>query len=78
MKTKEIKSLLHESIENIDDEDFLLAIKQILEKKYIPTEEPELAEWQIKRIEKAKKQIKKGKYLTSEEADKIVDKWLNE
>lgn len=78
MKTQEIKSLLHESIENIDDEDFLLAIKQILEKKYVPTEEPKLAKWQVKRIEAAKKQIKKGKYLTNEQVDKLVDKWLNE
>ncbi|HLG28602.1 MAG TPA: hypothetical protein VI387_00205 [Candidatus Brocadiales bacterium] len=78
MKTKEIKSLLHESIENIDDEDFLLAMKQILERKYASSEEPKLAKWQIKRIEEAKKQIKKGTYLTNEQADKLVDKWLNE
>lgn len=78
MKVQEIKSLLHESIENINDEDFLLAIRQLLERKYVPSEEPKLAEWQIKRIEEAKKQIKKGNYLTNEQADKIVDKWLNE
>lgn len=78
MKTQKIKNLLHESIENINDEDFLLAVRQILERKYVLTEEPKLAKWQIKRIEEAKKQIKKGKYLTNEQADKIVDKWLNE
>ena len=29
-QTKELKSLLHESIENIDDESFLQTIKHIL------------------------------------------------
>ena len=76
--TKDLKSLLHESIENIDDEAFLNAIKNILDRKYEPKEKIVLTPEQEKRIEAAKKSISEGNYLTNEEADKLVAKWLNE
>lgn len=75
--TKELKSLLHESIENIDDEELLLVAKNILDRKYSPTENIELNEYQKQRIEKAKASIAKGEYLTNEQADELVTKWLN-
>ena len=52
--TKELKSLLHESIENIDDEAFLKAIKNIMDHKYQHQEKIALNPEQEKRIEKAK------------------------
>lgn len=76
--TKDLKSLLHESIENIDDEELLRAAKSILDRKYKPTTEIKLNEYQKQRIEKAKKSIAKGEYLTNEQADELVTKWLNE
>ncbi len=76
--TKELKNLLHESIENIDDEAFLKAIKNILDHKYEPQEEIALTPEQEKRIEQAKESIKQGNYLTNDQADKLVTKWLNE
>jgi hypothetical protein len=78
MKIPNIKTLLHESIENISDEDFLLAVKQIIDRKYSPSDEPELSEIQIKRIKESKEQILSGRFLTNEQADSLVDKWLNE
>ncbi len=78
MSAQSIKTLLHESIENINDEDFLLAVKQILDRKYLPTDQPQLSKEQIQRIEESKQQIKQGNFLTNEQADKIVEKWLNE
>ena len=77
-KTKELKSLLHESIENIDDESFLQTVKQILDHKYQPKKEVELSSHQKKRIDQAKKSIDQGDYLTNEQADQMVAKWLNE
>jgi hypothetical protein len=50
MNKEEIKSLLHEGIENIDDNDFLLTIKELIDHKYQTTDSPKLAEWQKKRI----------------------------
>jgi tRNA A22 N-methylase len=78
MGAQNIKTLLHESIENINDEDFLLAVKQILDRKYLPSDQPQLSKEQIQRIEESKQQIKQGNFLTNEQADKIVEKWLNE
>ena len=78
MSTEDIKGILHESIENIDDNEFLLIIKELVEHKYQPTDSPKLTEWQLKRIEESEKQIKKGEYYTDEQADKAIDKWLEE
>ncbi len=78
MNEQSIKTLLHESIENINDEDFLLAVKQILDRKYLPTNQPQLSAEQINRIEASKQQIRNGNFLTNEQADQLVEKWLNE
>ena len=78
MSTNEIKGILHESIENIDDNEFLLTIKELIEHKYQPTDFPKLAEWQLKRIEESEKQIEKGEYYTDEQVNKSIDKWLEE
>lgn len=58
--TQELKSLLHESIENIDDEELLLMAKSLLDRKYKPVEAIELNEYQKQRIEKAKASIARG------------------
>jgi hypothetical protein len=78
MKGQNIKTLLHESIENINDKDFLIAIKQILDRKYTPSDNPKLTKAQNKRIGESKEQIRNGNFLTNAQADKLVDKWLNE
>ncbi|MFZ4522762.1 MAG: hypothetical protein ACOYNC_13715 [Bacteroidales bacterium] len=78
MSTLEIKQLLHESIENIDDGEFLLAIKQIIERKYTPGVTPTLSSWQVDRIEMSKEQIKNGKTFSNHQADLLVEKWLSE
>lgn len=76
--TKELKSLLHESIENIDDKELLRAAKSLLDLKYTPAETIELHEYQKQRLEKAKAAIAKGEYLSNEQADKLAAQWLNE
>lgn len=76
--TKELKSLLHESIENIDDASFLQTIKKILDRKYEPKEEITLSPYQLKRIDEAQKSLNQGDYLTNEQADQLVTQWLNE
>lgn len=76
-QTKDLKSLLHESIENIDDEAFLQTVKNILDHKYQP-QEVTLSPSQENRIKKAKQSIDQGDYLTNEQADQMVAKWLKE
>jgi hypothetical protein len=38
----------------------------------------ELPKAQSQRIKESKEQIKQGDFLTNEQADKLVDKWLKE
>ncbi len=76
MNTVEIKTLIHEGIENIDDRDLLLSIKDLVDEKYVSMDIKKLSPWQIQRIDSAKKQIEQGNYLTNAEADKVVDEWL--
>lgn len=78
MSTEEIKTALHESIENIDDNDFLSALKQIVEKKFTLLEKPELTDWQEKRIEESYRQFEEGKTFTNHQADLLAEKWLSE
>ncbi len=78
MSTEEIKSILHEGIENIDDSEFLLAIKELVERKYNPVNITDISEYQLNRIKESEKQIEEGSFFTNEQIDKIVDKWLEE
>lgn len=78
METQNIKSLLYESIANIDDDNFLLAVKEILDRKYHVSAEPILSPYQIERIKNAKADIKAGNFLTNQQADNLVNKWLKE
>ena len=78
MKTRQIKTLLHESIENINDAALLLAVKEMLDHQYTPLANPKITQWQSDRIEESKKQIQEGKSFTEKDADDIVDQWLNE
>lgn len=78
METQNIKSLLYESIANIDDDNFLLAVKEIIDRKYSLSAEPTLSQYQINRIETSKSQIENGNFLTNKQADNLIDRWLRE
>jgi predicted transcriptional regulator len=74
MTATELKSFIHETVDNIDDEKFLEALKVIIETKFIAF--PVLAEWQINAIEESERQIEAGEFISREEADKKVEEWL--
>ena len=78
MSTEDIKSRLHEGIENIDDNEFLLTIKELIERKYNSPDFSDLSEIQLKRIKDSEEQIDNGEFYTNEQVDKIIDKWLEE
>ena len=54
-----------------------MTIKELLESQY-PQSKVKLTPAQQVRIEQSKKQIQEGKFYSSEEADSIINKWLNE
>jgi hypothetical protein len=78
MSTDEIKGRIHEGIENIDDNEFLLTIKELIERKYQSIDVPKLTKYQFKRIKESEQQVNDGDYFTDDQADKIIEKWLEE
>lgn len=78
MNAEDIKSRIHEGIENIDDNEFLLTIKELIERKYNSPDFSDLSKIQLKRIKDSEKQIDNGEFYTNEQVDKIIDKWLEE
>ena len=78
MNIDEIKQQLFEGIDNIDDNDFLMTIKELIDHKYSHTVNPKLADWQKERINQSEDQIKKGDFLTNHQANELFDKWLKE
>jgi hypothetical protein len=76
MEKKSVKSFLHESIENIHDEDFLMEIKNLVELQYNPASEFKLSYSQKKRLEQSLNQLKKEEIVSNEQADELVEKWL--
>ncbi len=76
MSSEEIKSVLHESIENIEDDDLLLSVKEIIDSKYRVASIPKVSDNQMERILESNDQIEKGNFLSNEDADKLVDEWL--
>lgn len=78
MTTKDIKTILHESIENINDKNFLEAIRIIVEPKYKTNSRLKISDKHKSFLEKSHEQITSGEYLTNDEVKKISDKWLKE
>ncbi len=78
MKTEKLKSILHESIENIDDENFLEAIRIIIESKYKTISTLNVSEKHKTYLNESEKQIEAGEFYTNEEVKKISSEWLKE
>ncbi|MCY7361422.1 MAG: hypothetical protein LH629_05030 [Ignavibacteria bacterium] len=78
MTTEEIKTILHESIENIDDEKFLEAIRVIVEPKYKSLPSLKISEKHKKILDESVKQIENGELYTNDEAKKISEEWLKD
>ena len=76
MKASELKTYLHESIENINDEKLLSTLKEISTHHYSNLQEPELNDYQLNRLNESKEQIANGNSFTNEQADELISKWL--
>ncbi len=77
MTTHELKDILIQKISAINDKSFLSAIKVIIDaksEKLIYRTNPEQKEI----INEGREQIRKGEYLTNDQVESEVDKWLNE
>jgi predicted transcriptional regulator len=77
MTTVELKDILFHKIAAIDDKSFLSAIKTIIDTKS-ETIIYKLSPEQKKKIRKSHDQIARGEFLTNEQVEKGIDKWLKE
>jgi hypothetical protein len=78
MATNEIKQHLFEGINNIDEPDFLMALKEMIDRKYAESPSPKLSELQLRRINEAEMQIESGDFFTDEQVNTIINRWLQE
>ena len=78
MKNIDLKSKLLEEIKNSEDYQVLEEVYKLLNLESESFEVFKFSERQEKSILKAIQQIKNGDFLTEEEANKEIDKWLEE
>jgi predicted transcriptional regulator len=77
MTTVDLKNILIHQIAGINDKSFLSAIKTIIEAKSESTIYNTTPE-QRKMIREGRDQIARGEYLTNDDVEMEIDKWLNE
>lgn len=76
MSTIELKHIIVEHLSHIEDVSFLKAIKTIIESK--ATEGTyKLSDYQKKRIDLARQQLKSGQTISNDDLQKEVDQWLS-
>lgn len=78
METLEIKRKLIDEINSSNNRDLLEEFYHFLNLENNLQESYKLSDDQKMIIEEARVQIKKGDYLTNQEANENIDQWLNE
>ncbi len=77
MSTVEIRKRLIDKIQNTQDGRILEEAYRLLDLEIEDADIYKLNESQKEAIAVARKQIKKGQFLTEDQANKEVDEWLN-
>ncbi|MDQ3021946.1 MAG: hypothetical protein M3R36_15440 [Bacteroidota bacterium] len=78
MTTQEIKNILHDNIENIEDEKFLEALRIIINSKVEENGVFKLNDIQKKKIRQSNLQFKRGEGISNDEVFEKMEKWLKE
>ena len=76
MSTIELRHHIIEKLSLIDDDSFLKAIKTIIESK-VNDGVYKLSDFQKKRIDSGREQLKKGQSISNDVMQKEIDQWLN-
>lgn len=76
MSTKELRKVLIEKIQLTNDPQILEEIYRILQMGVETSDVYKLSEDQLSAIEIARKQVEKGEFLTDEQSNQEIDKWL--
>ncbi|MCF8359519.1 MAG: hypothetical protein K9H26_12215 [Prolixibacteraceae bacterium] len=76
MSTIELRNIITEKLSLIDDASFLNAIKTIVESK-VSEGEYKLSDFQKKRIDVARNELKQKKAISNNDMQNEIDQWLN-
>jgi len=76
MSTIELRHYIIEKLSHIDDDSFLKAIKTIVESK-VNEGIYKLSDFQKKRVESGRDQLKKGHSISNDVLRKEINQWLN-
>ena len=76
MSTIELRQFITEKLSLIDDISFLKAIKIIVESK-VSEKVYKLSDFQKKRIESGREQLRKGQTISNDVLQKEIGQWLN-
>lgn len=76
MSTIELRQVITEYLSHIDDASFLNAIKTILESK-VSEDSYKLSDYQKKRIENGREQLKKGQTISNKSLKLEINQWLS-
>lgn len=77
MTTLTIKKKVIEEIQHTNNVEVLQGVYRLLEIDKTDLDILKLSHGQKQKILQGEKDIKNGKFLTNEQADKEIDKWLN-
>ncbi len=77
MSTIELRRRLIDKIQKTDNEGLLAEVYRLLELETEDIEIYKLNNDQRKAISEARQQIKSGQFLTDEQSNKEIDKWLS-
>jgi len=76
MSTIELRHIISEHLSHIEDVSFLNALRTIVETK-VSEGIYKLSDYQKKRIDSARQQLKKGQTISHEDLQKEIDQWLS-
>jgi len=76
MGTLELRHIITERLSHIDDVSFLNAIKTIIESK-VSERTYSLSDYQKKRIDVARQQLKNKQTISHDDLQKEIDQWLS-
>ncbi len=77
MSTAELKKKLISRIKDTDDKAVLREVERILGSDTKKSKLYKLSDEQVRAVQEAREEIKRGKFLTNEEVDKEIDQWLS-
>jgi len=76
MSTIELRHYIIEKLSQISDDSFLKAIKTLVESK-ANEGVYKLSDFQKKRVELGREQLRKGQTISNDDLQKEIDQWLN-